>query len=266
MLGKNLHLCFTKKLKRTTSIDSSSSPITVTDHHHHKHKQDHPSSTTSILFKNFNSLYDLTPDHHHSTTTTTISKSNSSTTDDYFSSSDSDEYHYNNNTEKETISSTTVAPDFSKVLASQRFFFSSPGRTNSIIESSLPDDDHEHHDDESLSPSLSSSSLFDGASLIKGGIPFKTCSSDPYMDFRRSMQEMVESRDLFDVTENWEYLHQLLSCYLTLNPKHTHKFIIGAFADLLVTLMSSASSSCLMKSDRNSDVSDQCDSISRQSV
>lgn len=38
---------------------------------------------------------------------------------------------------------------------------------------------------------------------------------------------------------NWEFLHELLLCYLALNPKSTHKFIIGAFADLLVSLMPS---------------------------
>lgn len=59
------------------------------------------------------------------------------------------------------------------------------------------------------------------------------------MDFRRSMQEMVEARDLVDVKANWKYLHELLSCYLDLNPKRSHKFIVGAFADLLVSLLSS---------------------------
>lgn len=58
------------------------------------------------------------------------------------------------------------------------------------------------------------------------------------MDFRRSMQEMVEAHDFVDVKANWNYLHELLLCYLALNPKSTHKFIISAFADLLVSLMS----------------------------
>lgn len=53
------------------------------------------------------------------------------------------------------------------------------------------------------------------------------------------MQEMVEAHDLVDVKANWDYLHELFLCYLALNPKKTHKFIIGAFADLLVSLMSS---------------------------
>ncbi|GFZ08861.1 ovate family protein 12 [Actinidia rufa] len=53
------------------------------------------------------------------------------------------------------------------------------------------------------------------------------------------MQEMVEARELTEVKANWDYLHELLLCYLSLNPQHTHKFIIRAFADLLVSLMSS---------------------------
>lgn len=53
------------------------------------------------------------------------------------------------------------------------------------------------------------------------------------------MQEMVEARDLIDVRANWDYLHELLMCYLSLNPKSTHKFIVGAFADLLVSLVGS---------------------------
>lgn len=52
------------------------------------------------------------------------------------------------------------------------------------------------------------------------------------------MEEMVEARGLPDVESNWEFLHELLLCYLALNPKNTHKFIVGAFADLLVSLLS----------------------------
>lgn len=64
------------------------------------------------------------------------------------------------------------------------------------------------------------------------------------MDFRRSMQEMVEARPelMNDVKSNWDTLHELLLSYLALNPKSTHKFILGAFSDLIVTLMSFSSS------------------------
>ncbi|XP_010256045.1 PREDICTED: transcription repressor OFP12-like [Nelumbo nucifera] len=135
-------------------------------------------------------------------TSDSTSKSRSRSSDDDFSSSDSD---------------LDTTPDFATIFASQRFFFSSPGRSNSIFESPEcpPESD----------------------TLVGGGIPIPTYSPDPFRDFRRSMQEMVEARELLDVKANWDYLHELLLCYLTLNPKHTHKFIIGAFADLLVSLM-----------------------------
>ncbi|ESQ56085.1 hypothetical protein EUTSA_v10027111mg [Eutrema salsugineum] len=68
-------------------------------------------------------------------------------------------------------------------------------------------------------------------------------SPDPYRDFGRSMREMVEARDLMtrDVADDREYLHELLFCYLSLNPKHTHKFIVSAFADTLLWLLSPSS-------------------------
>lgn len=53
------------------------------------------------------------------------------------------------------------------------------------------------------------------------------------------MQEMMEASEFIDMRSNWEYLLELLTCYLALNHKSTHKFIIGAFADLVVCLMTS---------------------------
>jgi uncharacterized protein (TIGR01568 family) len=76
-----------------------------------------------------------------------------------------------------------------------------------------------------------------------GGIPFKESvvlameSEDPYIDFRRSMEEMVESHGLKD----WECLEELLGWYLRMNGKKNHGFIVGAFVDLLGSL---AASSC----------------------
>lgn len=53
------------------------------------------------------------------------------------------------------------------------------------------------------------------------------------------MQEMIEARDMKDLNnESWEYLHELLLCYLALNPKQTHRFIVGAFTDIVLLLTS----------------------------
>ena len=76
--------------------------------------------------------------------------------------------------------------------------------------------------------------------VVDGCVATPTLSPDPYVDFRRSMQEMVEARELGDVRANWEDLHELLTCYLSLNPRSMHKFIVGAFADLLVSLLNPA--------------------------
>uniref|UniRef100_A0A5B7CAK6 Transcription repressor n=1 Tax=Davidia involucrata TaxID=16924 RepID=A0A5B7CAK6_DAVIN len=203
-LGRNLHLCFTK-ITGTASAESSLTPPTPEDHS--RPLPNSTNTTTSILIKNFNSLYDHTFD------STSNSKFLSHSSSDDLSSSESD--------------TETTTPDFATVFASQRFFFSSPGRSNSIIESSSS----------SPSPSPSQGKLLESDAVVDGGIAIPTYSPDPYKDFRRSMQEMVEARDLIDVRANWDYLHELLLCYLALNPKSTHKFIVGAFADLLVSLM-----------------------------
>ncbi|XVF00036.1 hypothetical protein REPUB_Repub03eG0251700 [Reevesia pubescens] len=71
-----------------------------------------------------------------------------------------------------------------------------------------------------------------------GGFPFKECvvlameSDDPYVDFRSSMEEMVETHGLKD----WQCLEELLGWYLKVNGKNNHGFIIGAFIDLLVAV------------------------------
>ncbi|CAN0847349.1 Transcription repressor OFP13 [Linum grandiflorum] len=46
------------------------------------------------------------------------------------------------------------------------------------------------------------------------------------------MVEMVEAHGLKD----WESLENLLSCYLRVNKKSNHGYIVGAFVDLLVGL------------------------------
>ncbi|KAF3441596.1 hypothetical protein FNV43_RR15511 [Rhamnella rubrinervis] len=80
-------------------------------------------------------------------------------------------------------------------------------------------------------------------------IPFKESvvlpmeSQNPYLDFKRSMEEMVEAHGLKD----WEDLEELLCWYLKVNGKSNHGYVVGAFVDLLVGLAftnSSSSSSC----------------------
>lgn len=165
--------------------------------------QNHTTSTTSM--KNFNPLCDLT--------STSTSNLTSSADHDFFS----------NSSDISSDGDHDSPPDFATVFASQRFFFSSPGPSNSIIES----------------PNLPQAP--ENNALVPDSVAIQTYSPDPLQDFRKSMQEMVEAQGIIDVKADWEFLHELLLCYLTLNPKQTHKYIIKAFSDLLVSLMSSES-------------------------
>ncbi|OMO85719.1 hypothetical protein COLO4_21485 [Corchorus olitorius] len=208
---KNLHLCFSTKLK--SDNESSILPPSPT-------KQDDVTSsrTTTLLLKNFNSLYDMSSSA--STSKSAMTASTTTDADDLFVSSESDS------------DAESPPPDFATIYASQRFFFSSPGRSNSIVESSV--------DTRPEAESSSPSSTEEVPAALDGGVAVKKYSPDPYKDFRLSMQEMIEARNLTDVKKDWEFLHELLLCYLTLNPQNTHKFIINAFADIVVCLLSSS--------------------------
>ncbi|XP_022138695.1 transcription repressor OFP12-like [Momordica charantia] len=155
----------------------------------------------SNLFLNFFSKRKCLPTAAATAAAPANSNSDGDGDGDCFSSSD------------DSISSS----DLAGVLASRRFFFSSPGRSNSILESSSPP------------PPPSSSAVKMGKYSV-----------DPYADFRRSMEEMIEAREMENVRSDWEYLEELLSCYLRLNPNHTHKFIITAFSDLLLSLLANS--------------------------
>lgn len=58
-------------------------------------------------------------------------------------------------------------------------------------------------------------------------------STNPYEDFKRSMEEMVKAHELM---KDWEGLEELLGCYLKINGKNNHGYILSAFIDLLVSL------------------------------
>ncbi|CAN0900620.1 Transcription repressor OFP13 [Linum grandiflorum] len=70
------------------------------------------------------------------------------------------------------------------------------------------------------------------------GFPFEESvvlameSEDPYLDFRRSMEEMVEFKGID--CKDWDRLEELLQWYLNVNGEKNHGFIVGAFLDLLV--------------------------------
>ncbi|KAI3469580.1 hypothetical protein Pfo_026243 [Paulownia fortunei] len=207
ILWKSFNLCFSK-FKCFPTVTFSPPPTNIDEQ---DQDQIFPTTTTTtnpLLFKNFNSLYDV--NYSDISTSKSITFSSTTTaaaaTDDLFSSS--------NDSDHESV------PDFTSAFASHRFFFSSPGSSNSIFEPLEPPPPQ------------------DSGAVVSGGVAVQTYSPDPYSDFRNSMLEMIEARDLTDVKADWEFLNELLLCYLTLNSKHTHKFIVGAFADVVVSLVS----------------------------
>ncbi|KMS97930.1 hypothetical protein BVRB_4g097490 [Beta vulgaris subsp. vulgaris] len=65
---------------------------------------------------------------------------------------------------------------------------------------------------------------------FKKSIAMSLVSDHPYEDFKRSMEEMVES---LGVRDDWEGLEELLRWYLKVNGRETHGYIINAFVDLV---------------------------------
>ncbi|KAM7483734.1 hypothetical protein LguiB_008317 [Lonicera macranthoides] len=57
-----------------------------------------------------------------------------------------------------------------------------------------------------------------------------------YEEFRDSMQEMIEARLEYNRRVGWEFIKELLFCYLNLNDKKCYKYVLSAFVDLIVVL------------------------------
>ncbi|CAA0822520.1 Transcription repressor OFP13 [Striga hermonthica] len=98
-----------------------------------------------------------------------------------------------------------------KLLTSSERFFFKPGSSNSILEEA-----------KTTGPPPRKSAV----------ILVMLDSHDPVRDFRASMEDMVAARGGCD----WEYLENLLECYLRENGERNHGYIIGAFVDLVFRL------------------------------
>ncbi|OIT34543.1 PREDICTED: transcription repressor OFP15-like [Nicotiana attenuata] len=126
-------------------------------------------------------------------------------------------------------------------LEKERLFFE-PEKTSSII---LEETNKNINDEEEEEEGNNITPLFKESTVLMA-----LDSKDPFVDFRKSMEEMVEAYGIQD----WENLEELLTCYLKVNCKSNHGYIVGAFVDLLVSLSftseninsgsSSSSSSC----------------------
>ncbi|KAF2323332.1 hypothetical protein GH714_034685 [Hevea brasiliensis] len=62
----------------------------------------------------------------------------------------------------------------------------------------------------------------------------------PNEDFQQSMQEMVEARLQRKGKVDWDFMQELLFCYLDLNEKKSHKSIMSALVHLVMGLRQSS--------------------------
>ncbi|CAI9779969.1 unnamed protein product [Fraxinus pennsylvanica] len=63
-----------------------------------------------------------------------------------------------------------------------------------------------------------------------------TYSPSPYDDFRQSMHEMIQARLENNGKVDWEFMEELLFCYLNVNAKKSYRYILSAFVDLVLVL------------------------------
>ncbi|CAF2052075.1 unnamed protein product, partial [Brassica napus] len=222
IMWKGFHHCFPSNLNNPSS---SPSDAAVSD--------DDPNRPSILLINNFNLLYsDSSPtdrpiskrliDAEPSSTTTFTASTSTAAYSSSASFDESDDYDF--------TPEHSPPPDLTSVLASRRFFVSSPGRSNLITDSP----DLRPRFNYETATATTTTRLLTGGTAVKQYVQ----SPDPYNDFRRSMQEMLDAvTDAGDV-RRYEFLHELLLSYLSLNAADTHKFIIRAFADILVSLLS----------------------------
>ncbi|CAF2047038.1 transcription repressor OFP18-like [Brassica napus] len=103
--------------------------------------------------------------------------------------------------------------------SSKRLIFERRGRSNSILEEVTKEEEEEDAPEEEDS--------------IEGFMLLSLKSNDPYLDFKKSMEKMVE---LHALHHDWRRLEKLLFLLLKVNVKTSHEYICAAFVDLLLNL------------------------------
>ncbi|KAK6124972.1 hypothetical protein DH2020_041246 [Rehmannia glutinosa] len=133
------------------------------------------------------------------------------------------------------------SPPPENLCSSARFFVASGSSSSLIVDeaassSSTTSAANDNTSSSSASASASEETSDSAAAAPDDFIALLTYSPSPYDDFRRSMQEMVDARMEHNGRVDWEFLEELLFCYLDLNNKKSYRFILRAFVDLIVVL------------------------------
>ncbi|XP_060184603.1 transcription repressor OFP13 [Lycium barbarum] len=176
------------------------------------------------IFKTINSIFlDSSTDHHHHhngvldiETTPESWFTNSSKSASF--STESDE------------TSEPLMEMIIKGARSDRLFFE-PNCTSSLILDEQKVSQDQNQETEKLEQEIQEDDDDGDQELpFKESVALALESDDPYLDFKKSMEEMVDTHEIKD----WESLQELLGWYLKMNGKINHGFIIRAFVDLLI--------------------------------
>ncbi|KAF5766665.1 putative transcription factor OFP family [Helianthus annuus] len=86
-----------------------------------------------------------------------------------------------------------------------------------------------------LSPNISDATQTRSSRSVQGfgwlagdSLAVEKDSSDPYVDFKESMLQMIMEKEIYGEDD----LRELLNCFLQLNSPHYHPIIIGAFTEI----------------------------------
>ncbi|KAL9232057.1 hypothetical protein vseg_007204 [Gypsophila vaccaria] len=221
------------------SLDYPPKGSKLKNRHDKRHESDEAATLEDIdkfLVENFKSLYGKDHSHGHNNDKNK-EKSTEDTSDDESESkseseSESDEALYD---DSPRMFST---PNLNSLRGSH---FYSPSLTSS---GSMPEEVGVSGIIGTSSPNV----------LVKGGdksptmsegiedcIAVLTVSPNPREDFRRSMQGVLYARTNTNERVDWDFMQELLFCYLRVNAKKQHGFIFSAFVDLIVKLRQNSS-------------------------
>ncbi|MCD7447214.1 hypothetical protein HAX54_026333 [Datura stramonium] len=132
----------------------------------------------------------------------------------------------NSSSASHSISTESHDEEIIKGARSERLFFE-PGATSSIFQEEpkllCKNQEQEQGENQEIDLDLP----------FKESVILAMESKDPYLDFKNSMKEMVETQGIKD----WVDLQELLAWYLKLNGEVNHGFVLGAFVDLLMELV-----------------------------
>ncbi|CAI8611886.1 unnamed protein product [Vicia faba] len=159
----------------------------------------------------------------------------------------------NNREPPKFTSSLLESPRFDRSppqnLSGSARFFVKPGNSGSLMEDALSLTNSDEGDSSNSNSSSTESPSKEvvivnhddrNQSLPENCIALLSYSPSPYDEFRRSMQELVESKygktELNQMKIDWDFMEEMLFCYLNLNEKKSHKFILSAFVDLITVM------------------------------